>query len=162
MFPNCANICWIELLKNKCVNSIGNILSMENLFKTLFAWKGMEEIFGLGFAYNHAQHQCCTTCLPTPLSFQDWISLKLLYELSWTWIVGSFQWLDFVAMNQFQVAPKNLADIKQYFHVTRAIWETIGNHSKKHLELLWLAWHNVLVHNSNVGCCVELIPCLHE
>jgi hypothetical protein len=36
-FQTMTDICWIELFKDKCVNSIGNILSMEILLKELFA-----------------------------------------------------------------------------------------------------------------------------
>jgi hypothetical protein len=59
------------------------------LLKQLFVRKTTSEkvvkqIFGPKLTYNHAQHQHCTTCLPTPLPFQNKISLKLLYEQSWT------------------------------------------------------------------------------
>jgi hypothetical protein len=62
------------------------------------------------------------------LPFQDWINLKLFYELSWTWIVGYFQYLDLIVVDQIQVAPTNLVDIEQYFHdINIVILETISN-----------------------------------
>jgi hypothetical protein len=71
----------------------------------LFAWKCaggkvVNETIGPILVCNHAQHQSYTTCLPTLLSFQDYISLKLLYEQSLTWIVVSFQQLDFIIPDQ--------------------------------------------------------------
>jgi len=98
----------------------------------------VNETLGPRLAYNHAQHQSCTTCLPTLLSFQDYISLKLLYEQSLTRIVVSFQQLDSIVANQIQATQKNIACIVQYFHYTGAIWETITHHSRKHITLLWL------------------------
>jgi hypothetical protein len=50
-----------------------------------------------------------------------------------------FSTTGFVAANQMQVSPTNLVDIEQYFHDTGVVWETIGNQSQKHLELLSLA-----------------------
>jgi len=81
---------------------------VQNILKELFAWKCtsgkvVNEVFGLWLAYNHAQHQSCTTCFPTLLSFQYYINLKLFYEQSLTCIVISSQRLDFVAINQIQV-----------------------------------------------------------
>jgi hypothetical protein len=49
---------------------------MKFLLKQLFARKTtsgkvVKQILGPGLAYNHTQHQRCTTCFPTPLPFQD-------------------------------------------------------------------------------------------
>ncbi len=128
-------------------------------------WTSSEwNTFSPRLACNHAQHQSCTICLPTLLLFQDCISLKLLYdhEQSLTWIIVSFQQLDFVVVDQIQVAPTNIANIVQHFHCPNTIWETIGNQSQEQLALLVLTSHNAFVHDNNVGYCKGLIPCLHE
>ncbi len=129
-----TNICWIKHIKDRFGNYIGsNFLCVKFFLKELFALKNVggkvvKQIFGPKLAYNCAQHQHCTICLPTPLPFQDWINLKLFYELSWTWIVGYFQYLDLIVVDQIQVAPTNLVDIEQYFHdINIVILETISN-----------------------------------
>jgi hypothetical protein len=103
----------------------------------LCKWKGSEwNISNPRLACNHAQHQSCTTCLPTLLLFQDCISLKLLYdhEQSLTWIIVFFQRLNFVVVDQMQEIPRNFANIVQHFHCLDAIWETIGNQVKNNLH----------------------------
>jgi hypothetical protein len=71
-----------------------------------------------------------------------------------------FSQLNFVVVDQIQAAPTNLANIVQHFHCTNTIWETIGNQSQKQLALLVLTSQNAFVHDSNVGYCKGLIPCL--
>jgi hypothetical protein len=73
------------------ISKIDLIIILEAMFYVKFLLKQLstrkttngkvvKQILGPGLAYNHTQHQCCTTCLLTPLPFQDRISLKLFYE----------------------------------------------------------------------------------
>jgi hypothetical protein len=73
-----------------------------------------------------------------------------------------FSMIRFCSLDQLQVALTNLANNVQHFHCFDAIWETIGNQSQEQFTLLWLTSHNAFVHDSNVGYCKGLIPCLHE
>jgi hypothetical protein len=72
-----TDICWIKHIKNRFGSYIrSNVLCVKDLLKEQFARKSasakvVKQILGPILAYNHAQHQCCTICLPTPLPFQD-------------------------------------------------------------------------------------------
>jgi hypothetical protein len=70
-----TDICWIQHIKDSFGNYIGSnvlkfLLKQLSIRKTT-SGKVVKQIFGLGLAYNHAQLQHYTTCLPTPLPFQD-------------------------------------------------------------------------------------------